>query len=200
MREGEQTGLTKTEATVGRKWYVVQVSTGYEKKVKSFIEEKVRNYKEKIPVGEVLLPIETLVESQKGGKRKTSEKMFFPGYVLVNMEMKEQTWHFIKEVPRVTGFVGEEMRAGRIDPASVSSIDEEEIFKLKKQIENGTLKPKLKISFEKGDTVKVVEGPFANLSGVIREISPEKGKILVLVSIFGRSTPIELDFNQVEQI
>ena len=183
-----------------RKWYVVQVSTGYEKKVKSFIEEKVRVLGEDVPIGEVLLPIETLVESKKDGKEKTSEKMFFPGYVLVNMEMKEQTWHFIKEIPRVNGFVGEEMKGDRIDPASVSAIEDKEIVKLKEQIKEGTLKPKLNISFEQGETVKVVEGPFANLSGVIREINPEKGKIIVSVSIFGRSTPIELDFSQIEQM
>lgn len=183
-----------------RKWYVVQVSTGCEKKVKSFIEEKIRASEEKVPIGEVLLPVETLVESKKGDKEKTSEKMFFPGYVLVNMEMKEQTWHFIKEVPRVNGFVGEEMKGGRIDPASVSAIENEEIMKLKNQIKEGTLKPKLNISFEQGETVKVVEGPFANLSGVIWEINPEKGKVLVSLSIFGRSTPIELEFNQIEQI
>ncbi|QMU56320.1 MAG: transcription termination/antitermination factor NusG [Candidatus Mycalebacterium zealandia] len=186
--------------TSKRKWYVVQVSTGYEKKVKSFIEEKVRALGDGVPIGEVLLPIETLVESKKDSKEKTSEKMFFPGYVLVNMEMKEQTWHFIKEIPRVNGFVGEEIKSGRIDPALVSAIEDEEIVKLKSQIQEGTLKPKLNISFEQGETVQVVEGPFANLSGVIREINPEKGKVLISVSIFGRSTPIELDFNQIEQM
>ncbi len=183
-----------------KKWYAVQVSTGYEKKVKSFIEDKVRASREKVPVGEVLIPTETLVESKKDGKKKTSEKMFFPGYVLVNMEMKEQTWHFINDIPRVNGFIGEEMKSGKIDPSSVFSIDEEEILKLKTRIQQGTLKPKLKISFDQGEKVKVVEGPFANLSGVIRQIDAEKGKVLVLVSIFGRSTPIELDFNQVEQM
>ncbi len=183
-----------------KKWYVVQVSTGYEKKVKSFIEEKVRASQENVSIDEVLLPVETLVESKKDGKKKTSEKMFFPGYVFVNMEMKEQTWHFIKDVPKVNGFVGEEMRAGRIDPASVSSVDEREIEELKTQIQKGTLKPKLNISFEQGETVKVVEGPFSNLSGVILEINLERGKVLVSVNIFGRSTPIELDFNQLEQM
>ncbi|MGI9558984.1 MAG: transcription termination/antitermination protein NusG [Thermodesulfobacteriota bacterium] len=184
----------------GKKWYAVQVSTGHEKKVKSFLDQKKEASGGDLPIGEVLLPIETLIESKKDGKQKISEKMFFPGYVFVNMEMQEQTWHFIKDVPRVNGFVGEEMRGGRIDPDSISSIDEKEVESIKKQIQEGTLKPKLKISFEQGETVKVIEGPFANLSGVIREINMEKERVLVSVSIFGRSTPIELDFNQVEQM
>ncbi len=190
----------KNMGSNGKKWYAVQVSTGHEKKVKSFLDQKKEASGGDLPIGEVLLPIETLVESKKDGKQKISEKMFFPGYVFVNMEMQEQTWHFIKDVPRVNGFVGEEMRGGRIDPDSISSIDEKEVESIKKQIQEGTLKPKLKISFEQGETVKVIEGPFANLSGVIREINMEKERVLVSVSIFGRSTPIELDFNQVEQM
>ena len=180
-----------------KKWYVVQVTTGYEKKVKAFIEDKVKAHSGEVGVGEVLLPVETLVEA---GKKKASEKMFFPGYVLVNMEMNEQTWHFIRDVPKVNGFVGEEMGGGRVNPSAISSIGEDEIQSLKNQIQKGTLKPKISVSFDQGETVKVIEGPFANLSGVIQEINMDKEKVLVSVSIFGRSTPIELDFNQVEQM
>ena len=185
----------------GKKWYVVQVTTGYEKKVKDFIEGKIQSHSGKVGVGEVLLPVETLVEAKKGGKQKTSEKMFFPGYVLVNMEMNEQTWHFIKDVPRVNGFVGEDMgTAGRVSLSSISAINEEEIKNLKSQIQRGTLKPKVSVSFDVGETVKVVEGPFINLSGVVQEVNTEKEKVLVSVSILGRATSIDLDFSQVEQV
>ena len=187
-------------ASNGKKWYVVQVTTGYEKKVKDFIESKVKAHGDKVPVGEVLLPVETLVEAKKGGKKKTSEKMFFPGYVLVNMEMNEQTWHFIRDVPRVNGFVGEDMSVGRVNPSSITAINEDEVKNLKSQIQKGTLKPKVSVSFDAGETVKVIEGPFVNLSGVIQEINIEKEKVLVSVSILGRATSIELDFNQVEQM
>ena len=116
------------------------------------------------------------------------------------MNLDEETWHFIRNIPKVIGFVGGKIVDGKIDPNSVPEVDESEVAKIKTQIKEGTLKPKPKIAFEKGETVKVIEGPFANFSGTIEEIKPDKGKIQVSVTIFSRTTPIELDFNQVEKI
>lgn len=183
------------------KWYVVHVNTGFEDRVKKFIEEnKGANKGVAESIEEVLLPTETIVEAQKGGKKKTSVRKFFPGYILVKMQLNDHSWHFIRDIPKVIGFVGGRLNDGQIDPDSVPSVDESEVKKIKTQIEEGTLKPKPKIAFEKGETIKVIEGPFANFSGVIEDIKPDKGRVQVLVTIFGRTTPIELDFNQVEKI
>ena len=182
------------------KWYVVHVNTGFEDRVNNFLAERIVAGEVEGLIEEVLLPTETIVEAQKGGKKKTSVRKFFPGYILVKMELNDQSWHFIRNIPKVIGFVGGKLRYGKIDPNSVPNVEEIEVKKIKKQIEEGTLKPKPKIAFEKGETVKVIEGPFANFSGVIEEIKPDKGRLQVLVTIFGRTTPIELDFNQVEKI
>ncbi len=182
------------------RWYVIHTNTGFEDRVKSYIEDRM------IPEGfqdlvcEVLVPTETIVEPLKGGKKKTSVRKFFPGYILVKMELNDRSWHFIRNIPKVIGFVGGKIRDGIIDPDSVPDIEEQEVQKIKKQVEEGTLKPKPKISFERGETVKVIEGPFANFSGVVEEVKPDKAKVQVLVTIFGRTTPIELDYNQVEKI
>ena len=183
-----------------KKWYVVHVNTGFEDKIKKIIDDAVLLNRGNISVDEVLLPTETIVETQKGGKKKTSVRKFFPGYILVKMSLDEETWHFIRSVPKVIGFVGGKIIDGKIDPNSVPEVDEKEVSKIKTQIKEGTLKPKPKIAFEKGETVKVIEGPFANFSGTIEEIKPDKGRLQVSVTIFGRTTPIELDFNQVEKI
>lgn len=183
------------------KWYIVHVNTGFEDRVKSQIEDRLtKKQYEHLNVEEILVPTETIVETQKGGKKKTSVRKFFPGYILVKMELNEQTWHFIREFPKVISFVGGRPKDGKIDPDSVPDVSEDEVAKIKTQIQEGTLKPKPKVAFEKGETIKVIEGPFANFSGVIEEIKPEKARVQVLVTIFGRTTPIELDFNQVEKI
>lgn len=181
------------------KWYVVHINTGYEERVKTLIEENIESGVLESLIEEVLLPTEKVVETQKGGKKKTSVRKFFPGYILVKMVLDERAWHFIRDIPKVIGFVGGN-KEGKIDPDSLPSVDENEVIKIKTQIEEGTLKPKPKVAFEKGETVKVIEGPFANFSGTIEEIKPEKGRLQVLVTIFGRTTPIELDFSQVEKI
>lgn len=183
------------------KWYIVHVNTGFEDRVKTQIEEKLTKgpYKH-LEVEEVLVPTETIVETQKGGKKKTSVRKFFPGYILVKMNLNEETWHFIRDFPKVISFVGGRPKDGKIDPNSVPDVGEDEVNRIKTQIEEGTLKPKPKVAFEKGETIKVIEGPFANFSGVIEEIKPDKARVQVLVTIFGRTTPIELDFNQVEKI
>ena len=179
---------------------MVHTNTGFEDRVKVWIEERVKSEGYEDLICEVLIPTETIVEPIKGGKKKTSVRKFFPGYILVKMELNERSWHFIRNIPKVIGFVGGKLKEGKIDPDSVPDIDEKEVLKIKRQIEEGTLKPKPRVTFEKGETVKVIEGPFANFSGVIEEVKPEKGKVQVLVTIFGRTTPIELDFNQVEKI
>ncbi len=182
------------------RWYVVHTNTGFEDRVKSYIEDRLVPEGFQDQVYEVLVPTETIVEPIKGGKKKTSVRKFFPGYILVKMELNDRSWHFIRNIPKVIGFVGGKIKDGIIDPDSVPDIQEQEVQKIKKQIEEGTLKPKPKITFERGETVKVIEGPFANFSGVIEEVRPDKAKVQVLVTIFGRTTPIELDFNQVEKI
>ena len=182
------------------RWYVVHTNTGFEDRVKSYIEDRLVPEGFQDQVYEVLVPTETIVEPIKGGKKKTSVRKFFPGYILVKMELNDRSWHFIRNIPKVIGFVGGKLKDGAIDPDSVPDIQEQEVQKIKKQIEEGTLKPKPKITFERGETVKVIEGPFANFSGVIEEVKPDKAKVQVLVTIFGRTTPIELDFNQVEKI
>ena len=182
------------------RWYVVHTNTGFEDRVKSYIEDRIAPEGFQDEVYEVLVPTETIVEPIKGGKKKTSVRKFFPGYILVKMELNDRSWHFIRNIPKVIGFVGGKLKDGAIDPDSVPDIAEQEVQKIKKQIEEGTLKPKPKITFERGETVKVIEGPFANFSGVIEEVRPDKAKVQVLVTIFGRTTPIELDFNQVEKI
>ncbi len=185
---------------MNNRWYVVHTNTGFEDRVKSYIEDRavVEGFEDQVT--EVLVPTETIVEPVKGGKKKTSVRKFFPGYILVRMELNDRSWHFIRNIPKVIGFVGGKVKDGVIDPDSVPDVNEEEVLRIKRQIEEGTLKPKPKISFDKGETVKVIEGPFANFSGVVEEVKPDKAKLQVLVTIFGRTTPIELDFNQVEKI
>ncbi len=185
---------------MSNRWYVVHTNTGFEDRVKSYIEDRASVEGFQDQVSEVLVPTETIVEPVKGGKNKTSVRKFFPGYILVRMELNDRSWHFIRNIPKVIGFVGGKVKDGVIDPDSVPDVNEDEVLRIKRQIEEGTLKPKPKISFDKGETVKVIEGPFANFSGVVEEVKPDKTKLQVLVTIFGRTTPIELDFNQVEKI
>ncbi|MGH7885928.1 MAG: transcription termination/antitermination protein NusG [Thermodesulfobacteriota bacterium] len=183
------------------KWYIVHVNTGFEDRIKSQIEDKLeKSLYSHLEIEELLVPTESIVETQKGGKKKTSVRKFFPGYILVKMNLNEETWHFIKDFPKVISFVGGRPKDGIFDPNSVPDVKEEEVNRIKTQIQEGTLKPKPKVAFERGETIKVIEGPFANFSGVIEEIKPEKARVQVLVTIFGRTTPIELDFNQVEKI
>jgi transcriptional antiterminator NusG len=171
-------------------WYVVHTYSGFEQKAKLALEERIRALGKQEKFSEILVPSESVVEMKKGVKRTTSRK-FFPGYIMVKMELNEETWHLIKNTPKITGFVG-----NTVNPPSVP---EEEVRRITKQIDEGTLRPKPKVQFEKGEQVRVVDGPFATFNGMVEEVNPEKGKLKVLVSIFGRSTPIELDFMQVEK-
>ena len=139
--------------------------------------------------GDVLIPSETVVEMKKG-KKRTGTRSFFPGYLLVQMELDEKTWHLVRHTPKVTGFVG-----GK-NPAP---IPESEVEEIKSQMAEGRLKPKPKVTFTEGENVRVTDGPFSNFNGIVDSIKPDKGKVVVLVSIFGRATPVELDFTQVEK-
>ena len=149
--------------------------------------------------GEILVPTEQVVEMVKGS-RKTSERKFFPGYILVNMEMNQHTWHTVQETPRVTGFVGINMNQAGSDKdiyKKIPSLTNQEADKILGRIADGANKPKPKVVFAEGDAVRVIDGPFANFQGVVEEVFPDKGRVRVMVSIFGRSTPVELEYIQV---
>ena len=178
---------------MAKKWYAVHTYSGFENKVKKSLEERVRQEALEDSVGEILIPMEQVVEMVKGEK-KTSKRKFFPGYVLVQMEMNDRTWHLVKGTPKVTGFVGNAKR-----PEEVPAIRDEEVSRLTAQISEGVMKPKPKVQFDEGDQVRVIDGPFANFNGTVEDVKPDKGKVRVLVSIFGRATPVELDFMQVEK-
>lgn len=171
-------------------WYVVQAYAGFEMKVKQNLEERIRQKNMQASFGEVHVPEETVVELVKGQK-KTSTRKFFPGYILVQMVLNEDTWHLVKETPKVSGFVG--------DATSPVPMSEDEVKRIFSQVEEGASSPRSKMNFEQGEAVKVIDGPFAEFNGTIEEVRPDKGKVKVLISIFGRATPVELDFMQVEK-
>ncbi|WP_028585199.1 transcription termination/antitermination protein NusG [Desulfogranum mediterraneum] len=186
---------------MAKHWYIVHTHTGFENKVKATLEERIRNAKQEDLFSEVLVPTEQVVEMVKGS-RKTSERKFFPGYILVRMEMNEHSWHTVQETPRVTGFVGvnaNQTIAGKDLYKRIPSLTDKEAQQIIGRIEEGASKPKPKVVFEEGDTVRVVDGPFANFQGVIDEVYPDKGRVKVMVSIFGRSTPVELEYIQVSK-
>ncbi len=173
------------------KWYVVHVYSGFENKVKQALEERIKTFSNPDKFGEIVVPTEQVVELVKG-KRKTSSRKFYPGYILVQMELDEETWHIVNDTDKVSGFLG-----GREKPAPISDREAAQILD---RMKAGEMKPKPKYHFEFGDEVRVIDGPFNNFNGTVEDVNPEKGKIKVLVSIFGRSTPVELDFVQVTKL
>jgi transcriptional antiterminator NusG len=173
------------------KWYIVHVYSGYESKVKAALEERIAGSPHPEKFGEVLVPTEEIVELVKG-KRRTSSRKFYPGYLLVRMELDDETWHIVNDTAKVTGFLG-----GRDKPTPMTDEEAERIIS---RMEAGKNKPQPKYFFEEGDEVRVIDGPFNNFNGTVEEVNQEKGKIKVLVSIFGRSTPVELDFVQVMKL
>jgi len=179
---------------MAKKWYVIHAYSGYENRVKLTLEERIKQYGLQDMFTEVVVPTEQVVEMVKG-KRRTSQRKFFPGYVLVNMEMTEETWHLVKGTPKVTGFVG-----GGDRVSATRSISEVEANNLLARIAEGEMRPQPKVLFEIGESVRVLEGPFSNFTGSVDDINAEKGKVRVLVSIFGRPTPIEIEFGQLEKI
>ena len=173
------------------KWYGVHTYSGYENKVKLNLEERIRSTGVEDQFEEILIPSETVVEMRKG-ERKTSTRKFFPGYILVRMELNDETWHTVRNTSKVTGFVGGEYKP--------TPIPDEEAERVIRQMEDGISKPKPKYSFEEGDEVRVIDGPFNNFQGVVGEVKHDKEKLRVLISIFGRSTRVELDFIQVNKV
>jgi len=177
---------------MAKRWYVVHAYSGFEKQVQRSLMEHIERSGMDDQFGEVLVPTEEVVEMKKGVKR-SSERKFFPGYVLVEMEMNEDTWHLVKDVPKVMGFIG-----GKKDqPAPISQKEAEAILN---RVAEGVDKPRPKVLFEPGEMVRVIDGPFNDFSGTVEEINYEKSRLRVAVSIFGRSTPVELDFQQVEKL
>ncbi len=172
-------------------WYVVHAYSGYENYVKRSLEERIARYGLTDKFGEILVPTEEVVEMRAGQKRK-SERKFFPGYVLVHLEMNDDTWHLVRKTPRVLGFIG-----GTSDkPAPITDREADEILN---RIKEGVDKPKPKVLFEVGEVVRVVDGPFADFNGVVEEVNYDKNRLRVAVLIFGRSTPVDLEFGQVEK-
>ncbi len=176
---------------MAKRWYVVHAYSGYEKKVAAAIKERIELHSMQDHFGEILVPTEEVVEIRGGQKRK-SERKFFPGYVLVQMELSDDAWHLIKETPRVMGFIG-----GKADrPAPITDKEAELILQ---RVDDSADKPTPKTVFEPGEMVRVIDGPFNDFNGVVEEVNYEKNKLQVAVLIFGRSTPVELEFGQVEK-
>tara|TARA_B000000460_G_scaffold101289_1_gene71072 strand:- start:496 stop:1029 length:534 start_codon:yes stop_codon:yes gene_type:complete len=176
---------------VALRWYIVHAYSNFEHKVKSSLEERIDMMNLGDKFGEILVPTEEVVE-MKGGSKRSSERKFFPGYVLVQMEMNDETWHFVKGVPKVLGFVG----GSSDNPAPISDAEAQHILQ---SVEEGADKPRPKILFEPGEVVRVIDGPFKDFSGVVEKVNYEKNRLQVSVQILGRSTPVELDFVQVEK-
>ncbi|MEX2517283.1 MAG: transcription termination/antitermination protein NusG [Gammaproteobacteria bacterium] len=173
------------------RWYVVHAYSGFENQVKRSLEERVKRAGLDDKFGQILVPTEEVVEMRDGQKRK-SERKFFPGYVLVHMEMDDATWHLVKDAPKVLGFIG-----GTSDqPAPISDAEADAILQ---RVVDSTDKPKPKVLFEPGEVVRVNDGPFTDFNGVVEEVNYEKSRLRVAVLIFGRSTPVELEFGQVEK-
>lgn len=172
------------------RWYVIHVYSGFEKKVAESIEEQARQSHLSEQIEEVLVPTEEVVEMRRGAK-VNSERKFFPGYVLVKMEMTDEAWHLVKDTPKVTGFLGSRGR-----PESISEAEAKRIIH---QVEEGVDRPKPSITFEIGEQVRVCDGPFTSFNGLVEDVDEEKARLKVAVSIFGRSTPVELEYSQVEK-
>ena len=172
-------------------WYVVHAYSNYEHKVKTSLEERIKRYGLENKFGEILVPTEEVVEMREGQRRK-SERKFFPGYVLVQMEMDDETWHLVKEVPKVLGFIG----GAKDRPAPIT---EREAQRILDRIREGAEKPRPKILFEPGEQVRVTDGPFNDFNGTVEDVNYEKNRLRVSVTIFGRSTPVDLEFSQVEK-
>lgn len=174
-----------------KQWYIVHTYSGFERKVAESLAQRVQAYGLGDEIGEVLIPTEN-VEEIRGGRRVVTSKRFFPGYILVEMEMSDNAWHVVKNTPKVTGFVG----AG----SKPTPLTREEVDQILTQVSEAAEKPKPKYSFEKGDQVRINEGPFSSFNGVVDDVNPDRSTLKVMVTIFGRATPVELDFLQVEKL
>ncbi|MDA8420823.1 MAG: transcription termination/antitermination protein NusG [Pseudomonadota bacterium] len=173
------------------RWYVVHTFSGFEKQVQRSLKEHIRRASMDEQFGEILVPTEEIVE-MKSGEKRTSERKFFPGYVLVKMEMNDDTWHLVKNVPKVSGFIG----GSGTKPTPITDKEAQVILQ---QVQEGVEKPRPKFSFAPGELVRIVDGPFMDFNGTVEDVNFEKNKLRVTVSIFGRLTPVELEFSQVEK-
>ena len=176
---------------VTKQWYIVHTYSGFENKVAESLQQRVQAYGMETDIGEVLVPTEDVVE-MRGGRRVVTTKRFFPGYILVEMTMSDRAWHVVKNTPKVTGFVG----AG----AKPTPLTREEVDQILHQVTVAAEQPKPKYTFDKGDQVRINEGPFTSFNGVVDEVNLDRNTLKVMVTIFGRSTPVELDFLQVEKL
>jgi transcriptional antiterminator NusG len=194
---GESSGAEGVTATSepprnsNMKWYIIHSYSGFERKVKESLESRVQAFGLQEKIGKVLIPTESVTEV-RGGKKYTSERMFYPGYVLVEMDMDDHVWHVVKSTPRVTGFVGTGQQP--------TPLSDEEVQHIVYKVADSREKPKLKVKFEKNETVRISEGPFATFQGIVDEVNEDRETLKVMVTIFGRSTPVELEFNQVEKV
>ncbi len=175
---------------MGKNWYIIHAYSGFERKVAETLRGRIEAAGLGNRIGEILVPSEDVVE-MRAGKKVVSPKLFYPGYVLVEMDMDNETWHMVRSTPRVTGFVG----SGQMP----SPLTQEEVDRIVHRVEVASEHPKPKLSFEKGETVKINEGPFKDFTGLVDEINDDRSTLRVMVTIFGRSTPVELDFYQVEK-
>jgi transcriptional antiterminator NusG len=173
------------------KWYIIHAYSGFERKVKESLETRVKAFGLEAKIGRVMIPTETVTEV-RNNRKYTSERMFYPGYVLVEMDMDDTVWHVVKNTPRVTGFVGTGQQP--------TPLSDEEVNHIVYRVQEGRDKPKLKIKFEKNEQVRITEGAFATFTGVVDEVNEDRSTLKVMVTIFGRSTPVELEFGQVEKI
>src|SRR5438034_2742552 len=173
------------------KWYIIHSYSGFERKVKESLESRVQAFGLQDKIGRVLIPTEAVTEV-RGGKKYTVDRMFYPGYVLVQMDMDDHVWHVVKSTPRVTGFVGTGQQ-----PTPLSNTEVDQIFN---RVASSKDKPRIKVKFEKNESVRITDGPFANFNGIVDEVNEDRATLKVMVTIFGRATPVELEFGQVEKV
>jgi len=173
------------------RWYIIHSYSGFERKVKESLESRVQAFGLENKIGKVLIPTEAVTEV-RNGKKYTVERMFYPGYVLVEMDMNDEVWHVVKSTPRVTGFVGTGQQP--------TPLSDEEVQHIVYRVSEAKDKPKLKVKFEKNESVRITEGAFASFTGVVDDVNEDRSTLKVMVTIFGRSTPVELEFNQVEKV
>ena len=184
-------GAAEAVANPNMKWYIIHTYSGFEKKVRESLESRVQAFGLQEKIGKVLIPTEPVTEI-RGGKKYTVERMFYPGYVLVQMDMDDHVWHVVKSTPRVTGFVGTGQQP--------TPLSEEEVNQIVYRVDTGKDKPKIKVKFEKSETVRIIDGPFANFNGIVDDVNEDRETLKVMVTIFGRATPVELEFGQVEKV